>query len=228
MSDVITTGGMTKVACTACDWSRTGQHTGPGTPQRPANADFCDEVMPQIRAHITETGHPVRVTLTTFHTDRPDEVSSMVHCPHGRNRRYTRMTEWDAQERWDTAIHRLYDTTGTTTSGLVEGVDYHVVGSNSESAEPGPRVAHGESLCITAWNMVNALSAEDPRWVVEDIRECDDLPGLVLTLAQMLTDTHQLVSDASWQQFVTDNGGPYRATLPGLLAQIEQERSATV
>lgn len=71
--------GQTEVECTMCPWAQPlGMHHTAGVPQRPAGADYFDEVLPKIALHVGATWHPVRVTLTTFHDDRPDERSSTV------------------------------------------------------------------------------------------------------------------------------------------------------
>jgi hypothetical protein len=71
--------GMTEVECTMCHWTQpAGRHTTHGTAERPIGADYIDAVMPRIGAHIDETGHPVRVTITTYWPDGDDEHSSMT------------------------------------------------------------------------------------------------------------------------------------------------------
>lgn len=75
-------GTLTEVECAECDWTQPpGGSTDHGTPDRPGCADYVDAVMPHISTHIDETGHQVRVTLTTCWLDRDDEQSSMLICP---------------------------------------------------------------------------------------------------------------------------------------------------
>lgn len=76
-------GGATDIECTSCGWNLPGQrHVGHGTPARPAGADYIDAAMPRISRHIDETGHPVRVTITTRHADGRVERTSQLVSPH--------------------------------------------------------------------------------------------------------------------------------------------------
>lgn len=74
---------MSEAQCTECAWTLpSGRHTSPGTPERPGNADYVDAAMPQISAHIDQTGHPVSVTLTTLHP--PQRQRTIDHHFHPR------------------------------------------------------------------------------------------------------------------------------------------------
>ena len=74
--------GLITVNCDVCDWTqRTGAFTGAGTPERPGCADYIDEVMPLIGAHIDSTGHDVLVDLTTFTPGQPAERSITRFLP---------------------------------------------------------------------------------------------------------------------------------------------------
>lgn len=76
--------GRTDVKCLDCPWTHpAGIHTDHGTPQRPKGADYIDAAIPRIRLHIDATHHRVRVTISTFHTDRPTERSSMILGANG-------------------------------------------------------------------------------------------------------------------------------------------------
>lgn len=79
---VATPRAMSEVHCTGCGWTLpAGVHTDPGTQERPGCADYVDAAMPLIGAHIDSTGHPVSVTLTTFHDFRDDEQSTVTFRP---------------------------------------------------------------------------------------------------------------------------------------------------
>lgn len=71
-------GGQTLVECTGCAWSLPGiRYRGHGHPN--PGTEYADRVIPgEISDHIRETGHPVRILLTTFHRDGNVENSSML------------------------------------------------------------------------------------------------------------------------------------------------------
>lgn len=81
MGGVTDRGVLTELQCTGCDWMLPpGWNPDHGTAERPGCADYVDEVMPLIGAHIDETGHSVCVIITTRWADR-DEVSSVLVKP---------------------------------------------------------------------------------------------------------------------------------------------------
>lgn len=72
-------GGQTDLECTACTWTAPEPfiHDGHGS----AATAAMDASIAAAGTHITETGHPVRAVLTTFHRDGRVEQSSMIMSP---------------------------------------------------------------------------------------------------------------------------------------------------
>lgn len=70
-------GGRTDVECTRCDWTLRGvQYRGHDVPN--PGTDYADRVIPgDVSDHIRDTGHPVRILLTTFHRTGSVEQSSL-------------------------------------------------------------------------------------------------------------------------------------------------------
>lgn len=194
--------------------------------------DQHGELYRHLRAIYDARPDGVRRQLGDLH---PDALHGIMACAQAEQHDLydlaagqlaARAVDPDVQARWDTAIHRLYDTTGETTFDKIEGVDYHAVPTGPGSRIPSD-FPHVRGLCAAAWNMVHSLGAEDPSWAVEDIRDSDDPRGLALVLGQMLSDVAHLVDSAVWGEFVRRNGGVHAASLPQRMAQIEQERDVT-
>jgi hypothetical protein len=77
-------GGRTDIECTRCTWALPGvQYRGHSHPN-PGTA-YADRVIGgEVSDHIRATGHPVRITLTTFHRNGHVEQSAMRIGGHDR------------------------------------------------------------------------------------------------------------------------------------------------
>lgn len=71
--------GATDIECTECTWAHPGNHhLGHG------NADYVNQTVPIIGAHIDATGHTVRITVTTWCADGRVDQSGVLMRPRAK------------------------------------------------------------------------------------------------------------------------------------------------